>query len=607
MTNRVPIYLGIILVLGFFVYASALPNGFVWDDEEQIVNNTVIRDWGNLPLFFTSSTFYAGGAGLSGGFYRPLVSLSYLTNYKIWGLNPLGFRFFQLIFHLLNLVLIFFILRKIFFNQQIKHSNEISFLATLLFAVHPANVESVVYLGSIGEILYSFFGLLALWLFLIERELFSFHYRTRTVLDIFNKNKYLILSFFLIFLGLLAKETAVVFFLLIALYFFIFTKPKFQFWLKYTLGTAISLGAYLFLRFFVAKIPTISTHFAPISQASFLERLQTIPYEIVSYLRIIFFPKDLAISQHFVAFSVNDIRFWGSLIFLFIILLLVIFYLRKIIKTPNLKNSTFGTIVPNVLYRWKIPIFFLLWFFVGLSPALNIFPLDMTIAERWLYFPMIGILTLISFLIVQIIQKIPIKWRWISYAFLILMILSLSARTVVRTADWKNGLTLFSHDIQYSKGSFDLENNYGVELFRIGKIDEAGEHFKKSIELQPKWTYPHNNLGAVLERKGNLAGALAEYKKSAELSDYYLAYENIGGILFKMRKYEETKDFLLNALLKFPRNANLKWQLALVYLTENDTQKASSLLLMALEDDPQNQKVIQLLSAIQRGVKIELQ
>lgn len=589
--------LGTILIVGFFVYVNALPNGFVWDDEEQIVNNTVIREWQNLPLFFTSSTFYAGGAGLSGGFYRPLVSLSYFLNYQIWGLIPLGFRLFQIIFHLLNLVLIFFILRKIFNEQKIKYGNEISTLATLLFTVHPANVESVIYLASLGEVLYTFFGLLSFWFFL---KLPAINY----------KNNCFLLGFLFAFLGLFAKESALVIFPIVALYFFIFIKPKLRFWLNYTFGTLLSAGIYLFLRLFVAKIPAVSTHFAPISQASLLERLTTIPYSIFSYLKIIFFPKDLTISHQFIVSSVFDIRFWGPLIFLIAILSLAGFYIWKA-HCSHTANS-------------KLSAFWLLWFFVSLFPTLNIIPLEMTIAERWLYFPLIGFLSLVSLFIIQAIhpaaeqacygaRKLPQKWRKISYIFLILIILSLSARTISRAADWKNGLTLFGHDVQYSKdgstsslqGSFDLENNYGVELFRAGRIDEAETHFRKSIELQPKWTYPHNNLGAILERRGNLENALAEYKKSAELSDYYLAYENIGGILFKMRKYEEAKDFLLQALQKFPRNANLKWQLALVYLTENDTQKATSLLFSALQDDPQNVKVIQLFSAIQQGIKIE--
>lgn len=597
-------FICLILVVGFLVYVNSLPNGFVWDDEEQIVNNLIIRSWSNLPLVFTSSTFYAGGAGLSGGFYRPLVSLSYMANYQLWGLNPLGFRLFQICLHLLNSILVFFIFRKIFLRQKIKYRYEISALSALFWAIHPANVESVVYLASIGEVLYTFFGLLSFWFFLKyvpcqfsdSGELINSGELTNNsdnafwpvvrkalgeIVEKIRKNKHLLLGFLFVFIALFAKEPAVVFFPLIALYFFIFIKPGFQFWLKYTFGTAISLGLYSFLRFFVARIPVVSMHLAPISSASFWERLTTIPYEIVSYLRIIFFPKDLAIYQHFVVSSISDILFWGCLIFLSII---------------------FSFIIGFGIWNWnrksKLRAFFLLWFFGFLFPALNIFPLEMTIAERWLYLPMVSMMGLVGFLAAQFVLKLQKKWRFVFGLFLIFVLFGLSIRTILRNTNWKNGLTLYGHDIKYSRNAFDLENNYGVELFREGRIDEADERFKKSIELQPKWSVSHNNLGAVLERKGNLEKALSEYRKSIEISDYYLAYENIGGILIKMERFGEVKEFLSKALLKFPQNANLKWQLALVYLNESDAPKAISLLLKALEDDPQNLKARQLLETI---------
>jgi tetratricopeptide (TPR) repeat protein len=589
--------IGLILIVGFLVYLNALPNDFVWDDEEQIVHNLIIRSWRNLSLIFTSSTFYAGGAGLSGGFYRPLVTLSYILNYHLWGLNPFGFRLFQIAIHFANLILIFFVLKNIFSSRNIKYGKEIAGLTALLFAVHPANVESVAYLGSIGEVLYTFFILLAFLYFL--------------------KNKFY-LGFFLSFFGLLSKETAIVIFPLFALYLFIFNRPKgnktfsvakkqkrasikntfkkiysrYKIWFNYVFGSGLVIGTYLFLRFAVAKIPASSFHLSPISEAPLLERLKTIPYEIFSYLRIIFFPKTLSISHQFVVSSVFDIRFWGSLIFIILVLGLAVFYILKI--RPSNPEKT------------KLILFFLFWFFISIAPALNIIPLEMTMAERWLYFPIIGILAWISLLVIPFVMNSSKIQSRIFTVFLILIIALFGRRTIIRTGDWKDGLTLFSHDIKYSKNNFDLENNYGVELFRIGKINEAEKHFKNSIKLQPNWVYPHNNLGAVMERKGNLNQALAEYKKAVALSDYYLAYENIGGVLIKMKKFNQAKEFLSKAILKFPRNANLKWQLALIYLNENNAQKGESLLWAALQDDPGNKKVIQILRALRSGEKIKL-
>ena len=110
--NKIKKYIAPFLAFAaFFVYANALPNGFVWDDEEQVVNNVVIRDMRNLPLVITSSTFYAGGAGLRGGFYRPLVTLFYFINYRLWGPNATGFRLVQLVFHIANVLLLYYLLK----------------------------------------------------------------------------------------------------------------------------------------------------------------------------------------------------------------------------------------------------------------------------------------------------------------------------------------------------------------------------------------------------------------------------------------------------------------------------------------------------------------
>jgi len=66
--------------------------------------------------------------------------------------------------------------------------------------------------------------------------------------------------------------------------------------------------------------------------------------------------------------------------------------------------------------------------------------------------------------------------------------MALSMRTIIRNENWRNGLRLYSHDAAIEalispQGSFDLENNYGVKLFRIGKIKEAKTHFENRLPL----------------------------------------------------------------------------------------------------------------------------
>jgi len=576
----------ILIAASFFVYANSLLNDFVWDDEEQVVNNTVIRDWSNLPLVFAASTFYAGGAGLSGGFYRPLVTLSYFWNYSYWGLNPLGYHLAQLFFHCANSILIFYLFKKIFDIRQIQYGRFAAAGAAVLFAVHPANVESVAYVASIGEAMYVFFALMALLFF---AKSFENGYLSRP--------RYFWGSFVLVFMGLLAKESAAAALPLMFGYLLLFTKNNRPVILKFAAAFAVVAGSYLFLRFFVAKIAPVSVFYAPIHLAPLWQRLVTIPYEIASYLGIIFFPKDLSIARHFVVVSPADPKFWAATIFLVLIFSAVFLYAAKT--------------------KSKIFHFFILWFGISLAPVLNIVPLDMTMAERWLYFPLIGFLGAASFAAVDAAQKTTPKKQKIAAALLAIAIAALGFRTISRNNDWKNGLSLYGHDISLEaaispQGNYDLENNYGVELFRAGRFDDAKKHFEESIALQPNWEYPQNNLGAALERDGDLNGALVQYRKAAEMG-YYLAHENTAGILIRMKRYDEARKFIEDSLLKMPQNVNLQFKLAYLYAADNAgnkdklaRQKAVYLLSLILQSDPQNQNAAALYQMIQSGRKIEI-
>jgi len=554
------LYLALIIILGSSVYLNAIPNDFVWDDGRQVVGNLFIHDWRNLPLFFASSTFYTGEATLSGVFYRPFVSVSYLLNYSIFGSKSFGFHLFQIFFHLLNSILIFFIISRIFSLENVKYSQEIAFLSAILFTVHPANVESVTFIGSVGEILYTFFGLGSLLILF-----FSLDWQKRVI-----KNKLLILSFFLVFLSLLSKETGAVVFLVSFLYLLIFFKPKLKQYFKWFLGAAGTLGAYFILRFAVAKIPVTES---VLTKVSFFERVLTAPYEIFRYFQTIFFPLHLSIFQYFVVSSPKDLRFWGSSLLLIFILFTAGFFIWK-------KKS-------------KIQTFFLLWFFVCLTPVLNIFPLGgVTIAERWLYFPIIGILASVSFPLVKILKKINDRKKIIVYSVLGALIIILGTRTVIRNSDWKNNLTLYGHDIQYTNQNFGLENDYGMTLIQIGEYEEAERHLKKAIELWSQNPHPYAGLGMLYAATGDIEKAVEYYNKSIERGDIYGVYENLGGIMVQQKRWKEAEDFLNKAIEKFPKDANLKWLLSLVYRQKGQVKQAEFLLEKALENDPQNKEVI---------------
>jgi hypothetical protein len=539
---KIKINFWLIIILVLMVYLPVFANGFVWDDEEQIVANSTIKNISNIPTLFLSSTFNSGGAVSMGGlYYKPLMPLSFTLLYSLFGNSPWGYHLFQLVLHVATCFVLYKLLRSLLENESLGQptktqnaatNNTIALAITAIFAIHPGNVESIVYMSSLQEILYSFFGLS------------SFLLLIRSLRNQIINYKLITLSLVLLFFALLGKESGIAYFPIIFFYLLLFNKKVLPIW---SLGSFLVIVFYLVLRLGIANVGFSSKTLSPISQQPFLIRLTTLPFEIMSYLRITYFPKDLFIAQHQVVDSIKDPRF-----------------LVGILITGLFLIAVFGIISKT---KSKLLLFFFLWFSASISIALNIFPLDMTIAERWLYTPIIG---LIGLTLLFISKTIPWKIKGASIIF-ILIIGILGARSFSRVRNWKDGLTLYNHDILYNPNSFDLQNNLGTELFRAGEHDKALVHFQKSLDLSPNWHIPLNNIGVYYERKQDFQKAKDYYLKAIENGNYYLAYENYAKLHYHNIKTEndrkELEQFINESLLIFPYNQTLK---SILYNLESD-------------------------------------
>ena len=141
----------LILAVTFFAFYPALENGFVhWDDDIYVTENPLIRSISrvNIRQIF-SSTFSAQ--------YQPLIVLSFMLEYRLFGLDPFFYHLDNLILHLLNCLLVFWL---IFLISQ--KNIPVSFVTTLLFAIHPLRVESVAWVSERKDVLYAFFFLLVI-------------------------------------------------------------------------------------------------------------------------------------------------------------------------------------------------------------------------------------------------------------------------------------------------------------------------------------------------------------------------------------------------------------------------------------------------------------
>ena len=81
------------------------------------------------------------------GYYRPIISLSYMIDYAVWGLKPWGFHLSNIIFHTVSCILVYLIFNSLFNNRSI------SIITSLLFACHPIHTESVTWISGRTDII----------------------------------------------------------------------------------------------------------------------------------------------------------------------------------------------------------------------------------------------------------------------------------------------------------------------------------------------------------------------------------------------------------------------------------------------------------------------
>lgn len=542
----------ILILIGIFVYGNTLLNGFLIDDEVQILRNTAVHSLVNVPKFFLGSTFSNGGIAI-GLFYRPLMTTVFALLYSMFGTQPWAFHLVQIILHMSVGILVYLILKRL-----LKHDLLAWFLAAI-FLVHPINSEAVVYIADYQDVLFLLFGLLSL---LVTSP---------------------VVSALLLLASLLSKETGIVMAAIVILYYVLYKQNKLKVFLTCLAGVLL---LYAFLRFGVAHLLFGKSELTPIATLPFTGRLITIPAIMFYYIKTLVWPDNLAINQLWIVKEIT----WTSFTFPLLIDAAFCGFI-----------GFFWFLLKRTRSKWQTPyLFFLLWFLIGLGFHLQLFPMEVTVSSRWFYLPLAGLLGMIGCIYLFLANHFHIRRNIQKFliGFTIIMLLFFAARTFVRTFDWRSGLTLVKHDLALSPNNFLLENSYGVELFRIGKIDEASVHFQRSIDLQPLWWENYNNLGICYLLKGDSSHAESAYRTSIANGQFYDAYLNLGLLYFKEIKYADVVSILEKAAQLFPQtlqNSKIIYALASSYYEVGQKEKAltAASVLVSLEPTSQNQALYQ--------------
>jgi tetratricopeptide (TPR) repeat protein len=519
----------LLVIVALVLYIPSWFNGFVWDDEEQIVNNPFIKSFQNVSHVFSGSTFGGGGSALpSGGYYKPLMSVWYMVNYALFGDWAGGFHLTQSVIHGVNAGLLYLLFRRFL------KSDRWAFGGALIWLLHPGNVESVSYAASAQEVLASAFGLLSLIVVVYRRK-----WRVDEITSLF-------LAAGLILPALLSKEAGAVFPLVITAYLVVIER-KFRLAKFYWMMLLPVIVVYAVLRFGVAGVFIEPNPIIPVAQLAFGERMLTVVETLWQHIRVTFLPFQLYIGHHQVVTQFSWRTGWQLAV---IVGLLGGMGYSNYVKAKNAKLKTRGENYEMGRVGW----FFWIWLVLATGLVSNVIALDMTYAERWSYMPIAAMVGWIAIQIHEIRNK---KYDRVGRFLVLGLVVLLVGRNVVRQVDWKDGLTLFSKDVAYARNSFDLENNLGVELMRVGRVEEAGEHFERSIELSPGWWTPPNNLGVIYQRMGDVDRAIELYRLSITNGHYFLAYENLAVVLIQEERFVEAAEVVEEGLKRFPYNQTL--------------------------------------------------
>jgi Tfp pilus assembly protein PilF len=507
-----------IVGLAGLLYAGSLLNGFAFDDHYLVETNLQFRSIEGLAQLFRS------GGWLT---YRPIRTASYAIDYALFGLNPAGFRAFNILYHALNGVLVFTVLRTILGVTRP------AFLTALLFIVHPVQTESVAYISGRRDLLFTLFYLTGFYGFV--------RYRAT------GRVRFLCLAGISYYLGLLSKEMAITLPLLCLAYDLVRSIPDggeggrsswpalreagLRLWrdhrrLYLVIGAIFAALAYYFVALFrvTQRLDLWGGGLWPTALTSV-----TI---MGHYLTLLLWPVTLNVDYSFNAFPVPESLLDG----------------RVLMAIAVVGGSWWAIWRGLANHRWAA--FGGLWFFVTLLPVAQIIPHAWIMAEHYLYLPSIGVCLAAAVLAEGMLARVRQR-QAVAAAFGLvgLVVLLLGVRTVIRTRDWKDDLTLWTKTVQTAPASARARRNLGRLYMIRGRHQEAAQEFREALRIAPDDAPTWNNLGAMLLELGNLDGAEQAFTGALRLNTLPLDVRiNLGIVSLRRGQVKQAEAYFLAAL-----------------------------------------------------------
>jgi protein O-mannosyl-transferase len=516
------------LVLGFLVYTNTLGGEFVYDDEQQIVRNTLIQDRSQFWHAMTSDVWgvFAGEQAVS-NYWRPSFVFWMILNFRCFGLATFGWHLASILLHLAVIALAFAILRRLAVSRPIAGA------IALIFAVHPAHSESVAWISGAPDLILGTALLGSLWFVNLLGEKKT---PLRWALSI---------GLYLVALG--AKEIAILYPLIaVAVLFRGDRDPgeKSGSWAQ-ILSIVWPFAAVAVIYLITRRSILGTTARFPEGAASLGEAILTAPAVFAFYFRQMIVPFWIGPSYPLRAVTPDTIGV-GNFIIPLVVTIVAGWWMFRMARLSRIARIGLAL------------------FLIPLVPAMNIvaFGPEHLVHDRYLYVPLLGFLILVIPACTSWLQRIGGERivRQSLLIFIVAMIVSvpLAAATVRYNRAWTSNLALWEWGVRADSSSAFSYQQYGVHLQEAKRPEEAVAAFNRSIEIAPMAS-TYVTLGNTLIEQQKFAEAERDLrevtsKKRAEVASYtlYRAYRNLAESLVRQSKPNEAADALIEARGRLP-------------------------------------------------------
>ncbi len=499
-------FLGVFIAslgISIFLYVNTIPGDFVYDDLV-VTEQSELRSWSGLWRVWSQP--YVSGNQES-GVWRPVTMTSFLVHFSGIGETPQSFHVSNIVLNGLVVYCVYLLL------LTLKFPHTQALLIAGIFAFLPIHSEAVASIKARDELLATFFALSSWVFFNLATRRNGIHLRLLTV------------SVLLYIAGILAKETYIAVPGIIVFSYWVLRSPvKRNIW-KVIITYTVAGIVYMFVRWQVLGAHTfgvISSPYTlnPLGYEPWGTRILTSASFIYYYVQKTLVPLNLAADYSFRTLPLVSslIGSWSSLFGVLIV----------------------GGGVATILFsglRKSIPGLGIIIFLVGIASVTQTVVLTVNMfADRWMYFPSLGIAVILGWIFLQI------KKRSIRIYIVLLAALAswYSFITISRNTIWRNTETLYTSMVRDAPQNAHARFLLGVFYLEQGNLDEAEKQTEfglNSIDSYPALT---NLYGSILMEKGKYPEAEKYFYRTIQLSkEEPIGYINLAQLWLRMGEYQK--------------------------------------------------------------------